>query len=171
MFKDPFSEGSFFLINKLTEDKLADKSLAKNPGFLQSVICMLADKAYQTDIVDAGCEDEIGPGEQWASKEDWMNDTISDWFNETSKTIKLFPENTDFKVKKFSIDLARSIYNMSIGERLEFNDNSDSFVMRVPGGWIYAIDTIGAEQSPVFVPYSDEFLKLAKLSDSDKLKI
>lgn len=143
------------------------KEITKNPGFLQAVICMLAEERYKEEIIDSGFEDEIGPGEQWDSKEEWMNDTISGWFNETAKKVKLFPEEPDLEVKKLSIELAQSIYKLPLGEKLNIDEDVD--IMRVPGGWVYIFDLIGAKQNIIFVPWSDEFLKLSNLKPSDTL--
>jgi len=141
---------------------LEKKELTKNAGFLQSVICLLVEKSYENEIIDTNSEYEIGPGEQWDTKEEWMNDKITEWFNETAEKIKIFPNgDADFDVKKMAVDMARSIYKLPLGESITISE--EYRIIRVPGGWIYVIETMGSSESPVFVPYDEEFENLSKL--------
>lgn len=156
---------------------MSDKEdLTKNIAFLQAVICMFAEERYQEEIIETESTGEIGPGQQWESKEDWMSDIISEWFNDAGEKAKLFtPGDGDLKVKKRSINFAKAIskaiYNLPLGEQFRLNDDGVGYIItRVPGGWIYIIEVEGVATT-VFVPWNNEFQKLASLEASDILHL
>jgi len=64
------------------------------------------------------------------------------------------------------------IYNMKLHEQVEISDKGFiGSIMRVPGGWIYEIDSKGYEVcTSTFVPFDNEFMKKHKKPfwDEDK---
>jgi len=147
---------------------LENNNLMENTGFLQSVICNAAELLYEAEIIDTNSEDEIGEGETWETKKDWMNEKITQLFKDTAKKIKTFPDKSsnEFNIKSMPVDFAKSIYGLSLGE--SFTTDDDIIIIRVPGGWIYILNCAEGQNS-VFIPYNNEFLKLtsSKILNND----
>ena len=49
----------------------------------------------------------------------------------------------------------KSIQELVLHEKVILQ--AGGLVIRVPGGWLYALNMEGVGDNPVFVPYSDEF--------------
>ena len=66
----------------------------------------------------------------------------------------------------------KSIYELELNERINRDYVNQTYVIRVPGGWIYQFYSENTSISTVFVPYSDDFLHniiAAKLKETGQL--
>ena len=140
----------------------------KNPGFLQSVICLIAEERFNEEIIDTDSLGSIEVGNIWESKSKWINNIITKWFNDAAIKGKIIQDKEDnkFNIKKLSISIAKSIYNISLGDNIDLDDGTN--VTRVPGGWIYVIQF--EIPTAVFIPYNVEFKELS-IKEYDKLLI
>jgi len=130
------------------------QELTENVSFLKSVICMLAEENYKTEVKDCGMEDTIiGPGLEFESKEEYMRTTIQEWFEEVQDTIKIFKKKEEEITPNFRI-ISNGFHLLKLGETFQLDINSE--LMRVPGGWIFRRISTN-DDFLVFIPYSNEF--------------
>lgn len=122
----------------------------KNPGFLQAVILHIAETRFESEME---CDDI--PVNQ--DKNEYIEDFLKEAFDEVSKKVKIMPDETPPNPEE--ILLAKKFYTLPIGGSTHLDTDSD--IMRVPGGWVFSSSTAGS-MSSTFVPFSNEFLELSK---------
>jgi hypothetical protein len=131
--------------------------LHEKVDFFQKVIMYLAEAQYQEEVVDAYMENELigsGPNCTYATKKQWLTETIECWFEETKihfNIIKLPKDETskledDKKIEPVINFIKNRFYNMNIGDTFDW-DNFTT-VIRVPGGWVF--DT---NDGPAYIPF------------------
>lgn len=134
--------------------------LSNNPALLKAVICQAAEDAYYEEIIEAGEEDRIGPGEEYASKEDWMSSKITSWAEDVGR--RFVDLTKELGGTEESRGIAIKYHSLEIGESFRLGDGMK--VRRVPGGWLHSQIDRDAVIS-VFVPLSKEFRALAGVYD------
>ncbi len=125
----------------------------KNVAFLRSALCLAAEEAYKSEIIDTNSEDEIGDGCEWSTKQEWIYSRILGWVEEASGKIILFNDD-DRDVDDQSLEISDAYYKCPIGKKFKLDSGIE--IIRVPGGWIHNTTNAGTFAS-VFIPYSDEF--------------
>jgi hypothetical protein len=135
--------------------------LTKNISFLKSVIYHMAETMYQDEIVDTEMEESIiGDGCEYSSKEDWIQDRISEHLDNVSKNITPMKNiQEENKVTGEIVALAEAYYGCPLGEKFRAADGSE--IKRVPGGWILSTTNSGTV-NPIYIPFNDEFQWLVK---------
>jgi hypothetical protein len=143
------------------------EKITNNPGFLKAVICFMAEEKFQVDIVDPGIQDIIGPGQEFESKDQWLEETIKFWFEQTSNKIKVFKikgEKVDLKISMAQIVFAKKYYECSVGSYITLDNQEE--MHRIPGGWILR----DVHDVTCFVSFSDEFKELSEMDVNSFLK-
>ncbi len=132
--------------------------LINNPALLQAVVCQAAEEAYKEEIVATDMEDIIGPGQEYADKQDWMSSKIKDWADMVGdRCLNLGKELVGSNEAR---EVAVKYYSLELGESFRLGDGMK--VRRVPGGWIHYLIERDAVMN-VFVPLSPEYQALLEI--------
>lgn len=130
-----------------------------NPEFLQYVIMLMAQDAYENEVIQTDMEiSEIGPGMDYSTKEEWIANHIETYFEEAKKKIVALKVNINIIQSKeltpMALALAEKFHSSQLGESFELDRFTT--VVRVPGGWLYVSKDPQAT-SQTFVPLNTEF--------------
>jgi len=129
--------------------------LIDNISFLKKVILFLANQSYEQEFIDTGMEPvSIGKDCDWETKEEWMRDTIEQWFLDTQEHFKavgnIEPEDIVQPVSIVDTNpILKGFYDLEIGE--QYDVDNFNHILRVPGGWIYSNASGSA-----FVPFVEQ---------------
>jgi len=130
-----------------------------NPTILQLALEQAAKEIYQFEVIDPEMEDAvIGPGEEFETAEDWVEDRIKTWIESVEFKFKPLGQSEKIEIDEKTITSAILFYKLKLGEAININKNT--VVTRVPGGWIWQSAIPPCSSS--FIPYNDEFLSIIK---------
>jgi len=146
------------------EDSEKTKRASDNPGFLKAVICFLAEERFQTEIMESGMDDTVGPGQEFENKDDYLSQTIKSWFDQVSEKIKVFEPVSDIEVTASEVEFANNYYECRLGAYITTEDATE--LTRIPGGWILK-DT---RDRCSFVEFSDEFEGMVNYNPEDIIR-
>lgn len=139
-----------------------------NPLFLQLALQAAAEQAYKEEVLDAEMFDlMIGPDNDFASKEDWVQDRMNTWMKEVKKKYKAFKEVPVIEINEKAILTAHMFYRLTLGDSALLD--KDTEITRVPGGWVWA--SVDRPGSSTFIPNSDEFKSIISEGSENGEKI